>query len=93
MRGSIGPAALGLMLVELRAVTIFPSRPGSGLLLCSSSPLLVPGVCDGVSGLTSWWAMANSFARVQLVCSVTRFECGGAGIDSAMTLITSGAAL
>ncbi|MGA7156725.1 MAG: hypothetical protein WBY53_07765 [Acidobacteriaceae bacterium] len=44
IRGSIGPAALGLMLVELREFAEGPSRPASALLACSSSPRLVPGV-------------------------------------------------
>jgi hypothetical protein len=49
----MGPAARGLMLVELRAVAVWFSRPGSALFLLNSSPLLVPGVCEGLSKVVS----------------------------------------
>src|ERR1700751_4020093 len=63
MRGSMGARAFALMPVELRAVAVSPSRPGSGDFCAHSSPLFVPLVWDGVSGLTSWQTIALSFAE------------------------------
>jgi hypothetical protein len=49
MRRSIGPRALGLMLVESRAVRVPVSRPGSGPFRQTiSSPRLVPSVWDEI---------------------------------------------
>lgn len=68
--GLIGSRAFALMLVASRAVRMPRSRPGSAPLFCtSSSPRVVPGVCDGISVLLLW------FVKFEPTDSPFRYEC------------------
>ena len=64
MRGSMGPRCVALMPVELRAVAVLPARPCSVWVCDHSSPLCVPGVWDGASGVVCCFAIlkTSSFA-------------------------------